>query len=354
MYLLKKSIKIAITMSLFTLFSSSVVQANPVAECYSNNTTLLNKSFYPTGSSKQDGVHKLFVINRKDGEKLALDGKVITNDKGQYLGVEFKDESNSFFFPAKKNTRIMHNDKEELFQVGDCYLFYGSFDKVIDNGIETGSISYGRKVREGLFSNDAKFKPSFDCKKATALIEKAICNDPEISFLDKYYHETIDEIKVAAENSGVGKYLIPMLDSLTSDFMAYRDKSFAGKEEKFTNDEATQIKKAYMLGIMFIPMTVSADNGWIYLLGKKLFFSYYMLENQGIKYSKAPKKGFGMEKVMKDMLGVHYDEIIYNYSAVYDNLNSRLPNLFYYTYYLMEKYGMINRVGKYINNNKNK
>ena len=348
---LKKSLNLFLIISLFILFKTDIIFAEVLpnseinSECYSNELMHINKTYKINNKNRLGYDHTLFISYKKSGEKVVLPGVIIKNNKNMIIGTEFKNNKETFFFPIKTGNRIKYNNKDTLFHEEECFSFYTSYDNVIESGMEVGAISFGRKVKKGLFSDNASFKPSFNCDNETTLIGKAICNDNEVSFLDKYFNETINCLKSTATRNNLGNTVNPIIDSLAKDFMTYRDKMFVTKGETFNKNEISNIKKAYMLGIMFIPMTIAATDGDLFLLGKKLFLSYYMLESQGIKYSSAPKKGLSQEDLMKDFFNGHYDEILYHYSAVYDNFNSRLPNLFYYTYYLMEKYGLINRFG---------
>lgn len=137
------------------------------------------------------------------------------------------------------------------------------------------------------------------------------------------------------------------MDILINDFMSYRDLSYKSDNGTFTNKELEQVKKSYMLGLMFIPMVVGANDGDLFILGKKLFMSYYMLSMQGVKFTeKHAQKGFGISSY--GLYPNEYnDEIMYYYAGVYDNFNSKLPHLFYYTVYLLEKYGIVDSEGNY-------
>lgn len=144
------------------------------------------------------------------------------------------------------------------------------------------------------------------------------------------------------------KDAVEQIDKIADDFILYRNKVYRSNKENFTDKEDIEIKKAYSLGIMFLPMTIAADNGDLRILGRDLFMSYYMLSMQGIKYSGNYDKGLGKSYIVKDVFGKYYDEVMFYYSGVYDNMNNRLSSLFYYTVYLLEQHNMADKDGNFI------
>ena len=230
----------------------------------------------------------------------------------------------------------------------DCYAFMSTFDRYIDeNGKSISIYTKGKNFMEEKFKSSS-YKPSFNCKKATSSIEKAICSNSEVSYLDNLFHSSTKCYKeIVLSHVKNQEYFENQMDILINDFISYRDLSYKSDNGTFTNKELEQVKKAYMLGLMFIPMVVGANDGDLSILGKKLFMSYYMLSMQGVKFTeKHAQKGLGLS--LYGLYPNEYnDEIMYYYAGVYDNFNSKLPHLFYYTVYLMEKYGLVDSEGNY-------
>ena len=138
------------------------------------------------------------------------------------------------------------------------------------------------------------------------------------------------------------------IDKIAEDFIIFRNTSYKSNKDVFMSSEESDIKKAYTLGIMFLPMTIAANEGDLRVLGRDLFMSYYMLSMQGIKYSGRYEKGLGRSDIVEAVYGKYYDEIMFYYSGVYDNMNSRLSSLFYYTVYLLEQHNLIDEEGNFI------
>ena len=95
-------------------------------------------------------------------------------------------------------------------------------------------------------------------------------------------------------------------------------------------------------------MTIAANDGDLRILGRDLFMSYYMLSMQGIKYTGNYEKGLAKSEIVKAAFGKYYDELMFYYSGVYDNMNNRLSNLFYYTVYLLEEHNLADKDGSFI------
>lgn len=165
--------------------------------------------------------------------------------------------------------------------------------------------------------------------------------------MDRLFY-SMKECYMAKAKNLSDKESVKKIEKIADDFIQYRNKIYRSNKENFTALEEMEIKKAYSLGIMFLPMTIAANNGNLRILGRDLFMSYYMLSMQGIKYTGDYEKGLALSDVVKAVFGKYYDEIMFYYSGVYDNINNRLSSLFYYTVYLLEQYNLADKDGSFI------
>ena len=172
-----------------------------------------------------------------------------------------------------------------------------------------------------------KFQPSFDCKTAEFAVEKAICANNEISYMDNLFHSMKECYQKKAKELDDEK-TVENINKIADDFIFIVIMYTALIKKNFTAQEEAEVKKAYSLGIMFLPMTIAANDGDLRILGRDLFMSYYMLSMQGIKYTGNYEKGLSKSEIVKAAFGKYYDEIMFYYSGVYDNMNNRLSNLF--------------------------
>lgn len=341
--------------SLFLLFFLPFYSfaVEPVGECFATDEAYY-KLIYTKSSKEKNGInHKLFMSNKNNNDKFTLyPNKIELNDDNSIKEIKFINNS-------KKNQKIVINSlKPKTITVNgvtkpvkriDCFTFLSTYDRYIDENGQSYSIyTKGKNFMEEKFK-DSSFKPSFDCKKADSNLEKAVCNDSEVSYLDNLFHSMNKcyehNVLTRVNNQEIYK---EYLNGMADDFLSYRNKSYKSKGEIFSAKELEQIKKAYMLGIIFTPMTIGAYDGDLYILGQKLFMSYYMLTTQGITYTDSViQKGLGSDYAIADSFLEYYDEIMYYYAGVYDNMNKRLPHLFYYTVYLLEKYELVDSDGNF-------
>lgn len=343
-------------LSLFLLlfFMSFYSFANePVGECFATDDAYY-KLIYTKSSKEKNGTnHKLFVSNKNDNDKFTLYAKEMElNDDNSIKELEFRNYSNQnhkIVINSLKPKTITINGVVKPVKQVDCFTFLSTYDRFIDENGQSYSIyTKGKNFMEEKFKNSS-FKPSFDCKKAESSIEKAICNNSEVSYLDNLFHSMNNCYKKnVLKRVKKQEVYEDYLNGMSDDFLSYRNKSYKSNGETFSAKELEQVKKAYMLGIIFTPMTIGAYNGDLYILGQKLFMSYYMLTTQGITYKESfIQKGLGIDYAISDSFLEYYDEIMYYYAGVYDNMNKRLPHLFYYTVYLQEKYGLIDSKGNF-------
>lgn len=339
-------LKVYISIVFICFFIPFTVFSEPVSKCYSADRFLLKTSYEKSNSQKYGINHQLFVSYKQSSEKLSLNGEVVLDDKGQFKGVLYKSDNVSYFITSNGKQVILNEKETKDIKESECFSFLASYDSIANEKGDVVSIfSYGKDFRTGKLKNT--YSPSFDCKKAEFPIEKAICASNEISYMDRLFYsmKACYQKKAAALSD---KDAVEQIDKIADDFILYRNKVYRSNKENFTDKEDIEIKKAYSLGIMFLPMTIAADNGDLRILGRDLFMSYYMLSMQGIKYSGNYDKGLGKSYIVKDVFGKYYDEVMFYYSGVYDNMNNRLSSLFYYTVYLLEQHNMADKDGNFI------
>lgn len=322
-----------------------------VGECFATDDAYY-KLVYTKSSKEKNGIdHKLFVSNKNNNDKFTLyNDKIELNDDNsikELVFINYNNKNDKISINSLKPKAITVNRAVKPVKQIDCFTFLSTYDRFIDENGQSYSIyTKGKNFMEEKFKNSS-FTPSFDCKNAESNMEKAICNNNEVSYLDNLFHSMNKcyekNVLKRVKNQDVYK---AYLDGMANDFLSYRNKSYKSNGETFSAKELEQVKKAYMLGIIFTPMTISAYNGDLYILGQKLFMSYYMLTTQGITYKDSfIQKGLGFDYALLHIYLGYYDEIMYYYAGVYDNMNKRLPHLFYYTVYLQEKYGLIDSEG---------
>lgn len=339
-------LKVYISIVFICFFIPFTVFSEPVSKCYSADIFLLKTSYEKSNSQKYGINHQLFVSYKQSSEKLSLNGEVVLDDKGQFKGVLYKSDNVSYFITSNGKQVILNEKETKDIKESECFSFLASYDSIANEKGDVVSIfSYGKDFRTEKLKNT--YSPSFDCKKAEFPIEKAICASNEISYMDRLFYsmKACYQKKAAALSD---KDAVEQIDKIADDFILYRNKVYRSNKENFTDKEDIEIKKAYSLGIMFLPMTIAADNGDLRILGRDLFMSYYMLSMQGIKYSGNYDKGLGKSYIVKDVFGKYYDEVMFYYSGVYDNMNNRLSSLFYYTVYLLEQHNMADKDGNFI------
>ncbi len=339
-------LKVYISIVFICFFIPFTVFSEPVSKCYSADKFLLKTSYEKSNSQKYGINHQLFVSYKQSSEKLSLNGEVVLDDKGQFKGVLYKSDNVSYFITSNGKQVILNEKETKDIKESECFSFLASYDSIANEKGDVVSIfSYGKDFRTKKLKNT--YSPSFDCKKAEFPIEKAICASNEISYMDRLFYsmKACYQKKAAALSD---KDAVEQIDKIADDFILYRNKVYRSNKENFTDKEDIEIKKAYSLGIMFLPMTIAADNGDLRILGRDLFMSYYMLSMQGIKYSGNYDKGLGKSYIVKDVFGKYYDEVMFYYSGVYDNMNNRLSSLFYYTVYLLEQHNMADKDGNFI------
>lgn len=339
-------LKVYISIVFICFFIPFTVFSEPVSKCYSADRFLLKTSYEKSNSQKYGINHQLFVSYKQSSEKLSLNGEVVLDDKGQFKGVLYKSDNVSYFITSNGKQVILNEKETKDIKESECFSFLASYDSIANEKGDVVSIfSYGKDFRTEKLKNT--YSPSFDCKKAEFPIEKAICASNEISYMDRLFYsmKACYQKKAAALSD---KDAVEQIDKIADDFILYRNKVYRSNKENFTDKEDIEIKKAYSLGIMFLPMTIAADNGDLRILGRDLFMSYYMLSMQGIKYSGNYDKGLGKNYIVKDVFGKYYDEVMFYYSGVYDNMNNRLSSLFYYTVYLLEQHNMADKDGNFI------
>lgn len=320
--------------------------SEPVSKCYTADKFLLKTSYDKSSKQKYGVNHQLFISYKQNSEKLSLNGEVVLDDKGHLKGILYKSDDISFFINGDRKQIILNDKETKNIKESECFSFLSSYDSIANEKGDIVSIfAYGRDFKEVKLQN--KFQPSFNCDTAEFPIEKAICASNEISYLDRLFYS----MKSCCQEKAKSLYddkTAEQIDKIAEDFILYRNKAYHSNKDNFTEQEKTEIKKAYYLGIMFLPMTIAADDGDLRILGRDLFMSYYMLSMQGIKYSGDYEKGLGKSNIIKEVFGKYYDEIMFYYSGVYDNMNSRLANLFYYTVYLLEKHNLADKDGNFI------
>ncbi len=315
--------------------------------CFSSDDFLV-KTYYESSSSSPYGKnHMLFISYKNSDNRQSLTGNIIYNN-GKFAGIKYSNDNISCTVTSLDPSFIILSDNKSVpLKPAECFMFLTSYDTTIDSTGDTINIlTAGKLFRQEKING--KYKPSFDCSEASLGIEKAVCNNNEISFLDNMFVSSMECYKKKAVDVYKDKDAAFDIGSIGNDFLVYRNSFYKSSNNLFTAKEQENIKKAYMLGIIFLPMTIAAENGNILALGRNLFMSYYILSKEGITYSGSYKTGLSQSKIVKSVLGDMYDEIMFYLSGIYDNLNSRLANLFYYTVYLQEKNGIINKDGSYI------
>lgn len=320
--------------------------SEPVSKCYSADRFLLKTSYEKSSKQKYGINHQLFVSYKQSSEKLSLNGDVVLDDEGKLKGVLYKSDDMSYFITGNGKQIILNDKETKDIKESECFSFLASYDSIANEKGDVVSIfSYGKDFKAEKMKNS--FSPSFDCDKAEFPIEKAICASNEIAYMDRLFHSMKacyqKKAKSLSDNEAVEQ-----IEKIADDFILYRNNVYRSNKDNFTDKEDAEIKKAYSLGVMFLPMTIAADNGDLRVLGRDLFMSYYMLSMQGVKYSGNYDKGLGKSYIVKDTFGKYYDEVMFYYSGVYDNMNSRLSSLFYYTVYLLEQHNMADKDGNFI------
>lgn len=336
--------------SFFTvLFLSYQSFALPVTSCYSTKDFLIKKAFEKDKSNKYGVNHKLYVSFKNSHAKWTLSGNIVLEDN-KSKGIEYKNDNVSFFMPSDKQNTIIYEDKTVTLKKMDCMEFLAEYDSVFIDGKRMSYLTAGKNfmTSKNFQDNSSSYSPSFDCTVAEKAIEKAICSNKETAFLDKYFMSLSSCIMKRAQAMENGEAAAKNIQLLTDAFIKSRDKAYKSKNGTFTKSELSAVKKSYMLGTVFLPMIIAANDGDIEILGRNLFFSYYMLANQGVSFQQNLQKGLKRSDIIRDIFKDRYDEIMFYYSAVYDNMNSRLQNLFYYTVYLTEKYGFSLSDGSFV------
>ncbi len=338
--------RVYILIILMSFFIPAAVFAEPVSKCYSADRFLLKTSYDKSSSEKYGINHQLFVSYKQSNEKLSLNGEAVLNDTGSLKGILYKGDDISFFIDSNGKTVTINNKENKSIKENECFSFLASYDSITnEKGSVVSIFSYGKDFKVSKLAN--QFQPSFDCANAEFPIEKAICASNEISYMDRLFYSMKECYKTKAKTIA-DKDVLEKIDKIADDFISYRNNVYRSNKEHFTTQEEAGIKKAYSLGIMFLPMTIAANDGDLRILGRDLFMSYYMLSMQGIKYSGSYEKGLGQSDIVKAAFGKYYDEIMFYYSGVYDNMNNRLSNLFYYTVYLLEKHQLADKNGNFI------
>lgn len=325
----------------------------PVNECFSTDDTYYKLSYYKNNKDIKTPQYTLFISQKNGNEKLTLYGYINKlSDKNKVNEIEFIGSDNKterIILDSLKPKNITINDVTKPVNKLDCFTFLTSYDRYIDENGQSFSIyTKGKSFMENKFK-ESSYKPSFNCEQAETNLEKAICSNSEISYLDNLFHSMNNCYKTSILNYVDNKELYAVyLDNMSADFLSYRNKSYKSDNGTLSSKEVEQFKKAYMLGIIFTPMIISASEGDLYILGQKLFMSYYMLTTKGIKLRDVKaQKGFGSWYGIRQVYLDHYDELMYYNAGIYDNMNSRMPNLFYYIVYLQEKYGIIDDKGNF-------
>ena len=338
--------RVYISIIFMCFFIPYIVFSEPVSKCYSTDIFLLKTSYDKSNTEKYGMNHQLFVSYKQSNEKLSLNGEAVLDNKGQLDGISYKSDDISFFIPVNEK-QIIFNDKTiKKIKESECFSFLSYYDSIINKKGDVVSIfSYGKEFKELKFQKT--YKPSFDCSRAEFPIEKAVCLNNEISYMDRLFY-SMKECYMAKAKNLSDKESVKKIGKIADDFIQYRNKIYRSNKENFTALEEIEIKKAYSLGIMFLPMTIAANNGNLRILGRDLFMSYYMLSMQGIKYTGDYEKGLALSDVVKAVFGKYYDEIMFYYSGVYDSMNNRLSSLLYYTVYLLEKYNLADKDGSFI------
>lgn len=338
--------KVYIPIFFIIFFVPYLAFSEPVSKCYSSDRFLLKTSYDKSTKQKYGLNHQLFVSYKQSSEKLSLNGEIVLNDKGTLKGILYTSDNVSFFIPENGKSVVVDNEDTKNLKESECFSFLASYDSIAnDKGDIVSIFFYGKDFKTLKLQN--KFQPSFECDKAEFPIEKAICANNEISYMDKLFH-SMKMCYQAKAKAISDKALVENIDKIAEDFIMYRNTVYRSNKDTFTPKEEEEIKKAYSLGIMFLPMTIAANNGDLRILGRDLFMSYYMLSMQGIKYTGNYEKGLGKSDIVKSIFGKYYDEIMFYYSGVYDNMNSRLSSLFYYTVYLLEEHHMADSAGNFI------
>ena len=320
--------------------------SEPVSKCYTSDRFLLKTSYDKSGKQKYGENHQLFVSYKQSSEKLSLNGEAVLDDKGLLKGILYKTDDISFFITSNSKQVIINDKETKNIKENECFSFLASYDSIANEKGDVVSIfSYGKDFKTVKLQN--KFQPSFDCKTAEFAVEKAICANNEISYMDNLFHSMKECYQKKAKELADEK-TVENINKIADDFIFYRNNVYRSNKENFTAQEEAEVKKAYSLGIMFLPMTIAANDGDLRILGRDLFMSYYMLSMQGIKYTGNYEKGLAKSEIVKAAFGKYYDEIMFYYSGVYDNMNNRLSNLFYYTVYLLEEHNLADKDGSFI------
>lgn len=91
------------------------------------------------------------------------------------------------FFIDKKGKKVLINETQsKKITEDDCFSFFASYDSTVNkNGDIISIFSYGKEFKTTKFQG--QFKPSFNCSKTEFPIEKAICNNNEISYIDRLF-----------------------------------------------------------------------------------------------------------------------------------------------------------------------
>jgi len=115
-----------------------------------------------------------------------------------------------------------------------------------DQAAENLAAARAKRDRRNAVNSD-NLLPSFDCKKATRAVEKAICSDPDLSRLDR----EMDAAYKAALASLTGK-ASKRLKQEQQEFLATRNKSFGKPQYNFRRE--TELRLAALRG-----MTAATD-----------------------------------------------------------------------------------------------
>ena len=161
--------------------------SEPVSKCYTSDIFLLKTSYDKSGKQKYGENHQLFVSYKQSSEKLSLNGEAVLDDKGLLKGILYKTDDISFFITSNGKQVIINDKETKNIKENECFSFLASYDSIANEKGDVVSIfSYGKDFKTVKLQN--KFQPSFDCKTAEFAVEKAICANNEISYMDNLFH----------------------------------------------------------------------------------------------------------------------------------------------------------------------
>ena len=333
---------------LFILFLTPVtVFAEHFSQCYYSDNFSIQLHYDTSKQHKFGKNHELFISDNNSNVKLSLTGEVILKNK-KFSSIKYTYDNRTYIIESLNPQEIIIDDKKYPLNKDECFSFYASYDTMRNSEGELISIlSAGKLYSKDLLTKP--YKPYVYCDNALLSIDKAICSNNETSFLDNlFFSQKKCFMERALSLNSKDKDTVYHINSVSNSFLSYRNGLYKSNTGKFTEKELHDINMAYMLGIIFLPMTVVADNNNLCVLGKDMVLSYYTLSNLGIHYEDVCKTGLSKRNIVKSLYGVYYDELMFYHANVYDHLDGSLSNLFYYIVYLYEKYGIIDEKGKYI------